>query len=61
MASELYVVPLDSATVREHRYDSPCHDHIELPLATLVAPEDLDDAMRKDYFHFVAYWQARES
>ena len=61
MAQELYVIPLDSSEIREHRFDADFfdHEHIELPLATLASPDDLDEVMRKNYFDFVEYWSSR--
>ena len=61
MAQELYVIPLDSSEIREHRFDADffAHQHIELPLATLASPDDLDEVMRKNYFDFVEYWSSR--
>ena len=63
MAHELYVVPLRAAEIREHRFDTKYFDfdhvHIELPLATLASPDELDDTMRKNYFDFVSYWSLR--
>ena len=61
MAQELYVIPLDSSEIREHRFDAVffAHEHIELPLATLASPDDLDEVMRKNYFDFVEYWSSR--
>ena len=56
-AKEFYVIPLDSSTIRGHMF-ADCfydHQHIELPLATLATPEDLDETMRKNYFDFVEY------
>lgn len=61
MAHELYVVPLHAAQIREHRFETEYFDfdhvHIELPLATLASPDDLDEVMRQNYFDFVAYWK----
>ena len=61
MAQELYVIPLDSSEMREHRFDADFfdHEHIELPLATLASPDDLDEVMRKNYFDFVEHWSSR--
>ena len=61
MAQELYVIPLDSSEIREHRFDADFfdHEHIELPLATLASPDDLDETMRKDYFDFVSYLRSQ--
>ena len=54
----LYVLPLDGATIRDHRFkdDFYDHDHIALPKVTLASPDDLDEIMRKNYLDFVAYW-----
>ena len=61
MVQELYVIPLDSSEIREHRFDADFfdHEHIELPLATLASPDDLDETMRKDYYDFVSYWRSQ--
>lgn len=57
MAQELYVIPLNSPEIREHHFDAEFfdHQHIELPLATLATPDELDETMRKNYFDFVQY------
>ena len=59
MAQELYVIPLDSSEIREHRFDSDFFDHVhlELPLVTLASLDDLDETMRRNYFDFVEYWK----
>ena len=56
-ASEFYVIPLDSSAIREHRFEDDFYDHqhIELPLATLATPDDLDETMRKNYFDFISF------
>ena len=61
MAQELYVIPLDSSAICEHRFDAEfsAHEHIELPLVTLASLDDLDEEMRKDYFDFVSYLKSR--
>lgn len=61
MAQELYVIPLDSSEICEHRFDADFfdHEHLELPLATLASPDDLDETMRKNYFDFVEHWRSR--
>lgn len=61
LVSELYVIPLDSATIRERRFENDFYDHqhIEVPLATLASPEVLEDTMRKNYFDFLAYLDAK--
>ena len=50
MATELYVIHLDSFVIRERMFDDAVcvHDHIELPCATVALPEELDETMRKD-------------
>ena len=55
------MIPLDSSEIREHRFDADFfdHEHIELPLATLASPDDLDEVMRKNYFDFVEYRSSR--
>ncbi len=60
LESELYVIPLDSHTIREHRFEDDFYDHqhIELPLATLATTKDLDETMRKNYFDFIEYLKA---
>ncbi len=59
MAYELYVVPLDSPQIREHRIDvgNLDHVHIDLPTVTLSSPDDLDETTRKNYYDFVEYWR----
>ena len=59
MAQELYVIPLDSPQIREHRIDvgNLDHVHIDLPTVTLSSPDDLDETTRKNYFDFVEYWR----
>ena len=54
---EFYVIPLDSSAIRDHRFsdDFYDHQHIELPLATLATPEDLDETMRRNYFDFISF------
>ena len=61
MAQELYVIPLDSSEIREHRFDADFlnHVHIELPLVTLASPDDLDETMRRNYFDFVEHWRSQ--
>ena len=56
-AEAFYVIPLDSSTIREHRFEDNFYDHqhIELPLATLATPEELDETMRKNYFDFISF------
>ena len=63
MASEFYVIPLTSSSIREHRFadDFYDHQHIELPLATLATPEDLDETMRKNYFDFISFLNEQKS
>ncbi len=62
-ATEFYVIPLDSSTIREHRFEDDFydHEHIELPLATLATPEDLDETMRKNYFDFISFLNEQKS
>ena len=57
----LYVLPLDGATIRDHRFEDNFydHDHIALPKVTLASPDDLDEVMRKNYFDFVEHWSSR--
>ncbi len=56
-----YVIPLDSYTVRECRFDDFIpHEHIPLPLARVVNPDVLDETMRKDYFNFVEFLNSQE-
>ena len=61
MASEFYVIPMNSPAICEHRFDDDFYDHqhIELPLATLATPDDLDETTRKNYFDFIAYLDAK--
>ena len=62
-AEELYVIPLDSTIIRDHRFsdDFYAHQHIDLPLATLATPEDLDETMRKNYFDYISYLNEQKS
>lgn len=61
MAKELYMVPLDSPEIREHRLgvDFFDHWHIELPLASLATPDDLDETTKENYYYFVERWRSR--
>ena len=54
---EFYIIPLDSPSIREHRFDDNFyeHQHIPLPLATLAELDDLDENMRKNYLAFVEW------
>ena len=56
-ASELYIIPLNSSVIKEHRFEDSfnVHQHIELPLANLVMPDELEETMRNNYFDFVEY------
>lgn len=56
-AQELYVIPLNASEIRERRFDDCIysHLHLDLPLATLATPDDLDETERKNYFDFVEY------
>lgn len=56
----LYVLRLDGTTIRDRRYEDDFydHDHIALPEVTLASTDDLDETMRRNYFEFVAYWEA---
>ena len=55
--SEYYVIPLDSSVVREHCFEDAlyAHEHIELPLAFLAEPCDLDETAKRNYFALVEY------
>lgn len=61
MAQELYVIPLDSSEIREHRFDADFldHEHIELPLVSLASPDELDETERRNYFAFVEFLRSR--
>lgn len=63
MAEEFYIIPLDSSIIREHRFNETfyAHQHIELPLAALADPEDLDETMRRDYFAFIEFLDAEQA
>ena len=52
-----YIIPLDSPSIREHRFNDNFyeHQHIPLPLATLAELDDLDENMRKNYLAFVEW------
>lgn len=62
MASEFYVLPLDSYTIREHQFENlfDYHQHIELPQATLATREALSEIDRKNYDAFVAFWESQK-
>ena len=57
LGEEFYVIPLDSPSIREHRFDDNFYDHqhIPLPLATLAKLDDLDENMRNNYLAFVEW------
>lgn len=57
LGEEFYIIPLDSPSIREHRFDDNFyeHQHIPLPLATLAELDDLDEDMRKNYLAFVEW------
>ncbi len=61
-ASEFYVIPLDSSEIKEHRFEDNfyAHEHIELPLATLVTPDELEETMRNNYFDFIDYLETNQ-
>lgn len=56
------VIPLDSWAICYHQFEEDfcCHVHVELPLAELVAVEELEETMRKDYFEYVAYLDSKK-
>ena len=58
-----YIIPLDSPSIREHRFDDNFyeHQHIPLPLATLAKLDDLDENMRKNYLAFVEWLKANRN
>ena len=57
LGEEFYVIPLNSQSIREQRFDDNFyeHQHIPLPLATLAKLDDLDENMRKNYLAFVEW------
>ena len=61
-ASVFYVIPLDSSEIKEHRFEDNfyAHKHIELPLATLVTPDELEETMRSNYFDFIDYLETNQ-
>ena len=63
LREELYVIPLDSPPIREHRFSNNfyAHQHIPLPLATLAELDDLGEDMKKNYLAFVAWLKADRS
>ena len=60
LGEEFYIIPLDSPSIREHRFDDNFyeHQHIPLPLATLAELNDLDENMRENYLAFVEWLKA---
>lgn len=64
LAEDLYVIPLNSTTIRDHLFkdDSDYYDHchIELPLAKLTTPDELDEVMRKNYFDFIGFLKEKK-
>lgn len=63
LASEFYVISLDSSIIKEHCFEGHfyAHQHIDLPLATLVTPDELEETMRSNYFDFVAYLRTHQN
>ena len=61
-ASEFYVIELDSSIIQERCFDDYfyAHWHVDLPLATIASPEELDETMRKNYYDFVEFMKARQ-
>lgn len=59
-ADYLYVLPMDSTTIRDHRFDNNFldHDHIAAPLVSFASPDELDETMKKNFFDFLAYWDS---
>ena len=62
LTNELYVIQLNSPSIREHRFEDYHyeHDHIALPLVSLATPEELDEFTRKNYFAFMEYLNTQE-
>lgn len=60
---EFYVIPLNSPSIRENRFDDNFydHDHIPLPLAALADINELDETTRKNYLSFVEYLKASQN
>ena len=63
LGEEFYVIPLNSQSIREQRFDDNFyeHQHIPLPLATLAKLDDLDENMRKNYLAFVKWLKANRN
>ena len=63
LGAEFYVIPLNSQSIREQRFDDNFyeHQHIPLPLATLAKLDDLDENMRKNYLAFVEWLKANRN
>lgn len=63
LGEEFYVIPLNSQSIREQRFDDNFyeHQHIPLPLATLAKLDDLDENMRKNYLAFVEWLKANRN
>lgn len=62
LTNELYVIQLNSPSIREHRFEDYHyeHDHIALPLVSLATPEELDEFTRKNYFTFMEYLNSQQ-
>ena len=63
LGEEFYIIPLNSQSIREQRFDDNFyeHQHIPLPLATLAKLDDLDENMRKNYLAFVEWLKANRN
>lgn len=61
-AFEYYVISLYSSVIKERRFEEKfyAHEHVELPLARLATPDELDEVTRKNYCDFVEYLKANE-
>ena len=59
--SEFYVIHLDSHSIQNHDFDDTFsgHDHIDLPLATLASPDELEEGMRENYLAFVEHQKTK--
>jgi len=55
LTDHYFVISLDSPTIREHRFNSDDHDHIEAPKISLASPTELDAIMRKNYFDYLVF------
>lgn len=55
LADFLYLVPLDSPTICEHRFNGDDHDHVATPKVMLASPIELDAIMRKNYFDYLVF------